>query len=76
VPVTALFRQEGVPRRGADTMLVYVSPNGDLSAAEQREVRIGASDLSRVEIKSGLAENEIVLLVRPPGVEQTGGRRS
>jgi RND family efflux transporter MFP subunit len=77
VPVTALFRPEGVQRRGADTMLVFVSPNGDVSAAQQREVRVGASNLSRVEIKSGLEENEVVLLVRPGAVGgQTGAGRS
>ena len=77
VPVTALFRPEGVQRRGADTMLVFVSPNGDVSTAQQREVRVGASNLSRVEIKSGLEENEVVLLVRPGAVGgQTGAGRS
>ncbi len=84
VPVTALFRPEGRRILSQDRMLVFVAPQGALAEPEQREVEVGISNFSRVEIKSGLSENEKVLLVRPPtaGSEATlrqspgAGRRS
>jgi RND family efflux transporter MFP subunit len=58
VPVSAVFS-------GADTgKVVFV--RDALGKPQERPVEVGVSNLDRVEIKSGLAENEVVFLTRPP----------
>jgi multidrug efflux pump subunit AcrA (membrane-fusion protein) len=48
-----------------EKMMVWVKTG---SGAEPREVTLGPSDLTRVEVKSGLSENELVLLNPKPYV--------
>ena len=64
VPVTAVFEEKG-------TKVVYVPGK---SGPERREVAIGLSDLSLVEIQSGLSEGEEVLLAKPEMPEQHAAR--
>ena len=60
VPITAVFDERG-------SKIAYVhQPEGP----ERREVVIGLSDLSLVEIQSGLSEGEEVLLVKPDEPEK------
>ncbi|MHC5210489.1 MAG: efflux RND transporter periplasmic adaptor subunit [Planctomycetota bacterium] len=58
VPLQAVFLDAGEP-------ICFVSDAGDV---EKREVEVGQSNTKWVEIRSGLAEGEVVLLSRPPGV--------
>jgi len=59
VPLAAVFA--GV----RDRKIVYVQPPGEHASPEKREVEVGLSNLDYVEIKSGVTENETVLLTRP-----------
>ena len=56
LPVTAIFERDG-------KMVVYVLKEKE---NECRNVVVGLMDSSRVEIKSGVAEGEEVLMVAPP----------
>ena len=56
LPVTAIFERDG-------KMVVYVLKGKE---NECRNVVVGLMDSSRVEIKSGVAEGEEVLMVAPP----------
>jgi hypothetical protein len=64
VPVTAVFEEKG-------TKVVYVPKK---AGPERREVAIGLSDLSLVEIQSGLSEDEEVLLAKPEMPEKNETR--
>ena len=64
VPITAVFEEKG-------TKVVYVPKE---SGPERRKVSIGLSDLSLVEIQSGLTEGEEVLLAKPEMPEKTAAR--
>jgi multidrug efflux pump subunit AcrA (membrane-fusion protein) len=64
VPITAVFEEKG-------TKVVYVPKE---SGPERREVSIGLSDLSLVEIQSGLTEGEEVLLAKPEMPEKNETR--
>lgn len=60
VPLSAVFRE------GKDKKVAFVeSGAGDDKTVETRELEIGVSNIDFVEIKSGLNENETVLLMRP-----------
>ncbi len=59
LPVTAIFERDG-------KMVVYVLKGKE---NECRNVVVGLMDSSRVEIKSGVAEGEEVLMVAPPESE-------
>jgi RND family efflux transporter MFP subunit len=64
VPITAVFEERGAK-------VVYVTkPTGP----ERRKVSIGLSDLSLVEIQSGLKESEEVLLAKPEMPEKNEAR--
>lgn len=58
VPLAAVFSE---PDR---TKVVYIY-NREGVSPEKRLVEIGVADLDYVEIESGLAENEVVMLTRP-----------
>ena len=64
VPITAVFEEKG-------TKVVYVPKE---AGPERREVAIGLSDLSLVEIQSGLTEGEEVLLAKPEMPEKHAAR--
>jgi RND family efflux transporter MFP subunit len=64
VPITAVFEEKG-------TKVVYVQKE---SRPERREISIGLSDLSLVEIQSGLSEGEEILLAKPDMPEKTRAR--
>ena len=62
VPISAVFRGDG------NKKVVYVR-NG--AATEKREVRIGITNFDYAEIKDGVQEGEIVMLIEPdhPNIE-------
>ena len=64
VPFTSVLEEMG-------TKVVYVPKD---SGPELREVSIGLSDLSLVEIQSGLSEGEEVLLAKPEMPEKNETR--
>lgn len=56
VPVSAIFRGDG------NKKVVYVRKG---EATEKREVRIGVTNFDFVEIKDGVQEGEVVMLIEP-----------
>jgi multidrug efflux pump subunit AcrA (membrane-fusion protein) len=62
VPISAVFRGDG------NKKVVYVRGS---SGPEKREVRVGVTNFDYAEIKDGVQEGEIVMLVEPdhPGTE-------
>jgi RND family efflux transporter MFP subunit len=56
VPVAAVFKADG------NKKIVYVK-NGE--ATEKREVKVGVSNIDYAEIRNGLKEGEVILLVEP-----------
>lgn len=63
VPLSAVFNEPG------DQKVVYVAGAGEGAPPEKRPVEVGLSNIDWVEIKSGLRENEVVLLARPPSAQ-------
>jgi RND family efflux transporter MFP subunit len=59
VPLAAVFNEPG------DTKVVYLPGAGVEASAEKRPVEIGIANINFVEIKSGLQENEVILLTKP-----------
>lgn len=59
VPLAAVFNDPDGGR------VAFVRPNGTNSPPEKRPVQIGIANLDFVQIKDGLQENEVVLLIRP-----------
>lgn len=57
VPISAVFRGDG------NKKVVYVRNNG--GATEKREVRVGVTNFDYAEIKAGLEEGEMVMLIEP-----------
>lgn len=60
VPLTAVFTEPD------STKVVFLEATGPDAVPEKRPVEVGISNIQYVEIKSGLQENDTVLLTRPP----------
>ena len=67
VPLSAVFRDED------NKKVAYVRDGQEPPTVEKREVEVGLSNINYAEIKSGLSEQDTVLLTRPNVDYQTKG---
>ncbi|MEM9399804.1 MAG: efflux RND transporter periplasmic adaptor subunit [Verrucomicrobiota bacterium] len=68
VPLSAVFLDRSTRKK-----IAYIQKDEKGEFIEKREIEIGLSNIDYVEIKSGLAENDRVLLIRPGKDKVKGG---